>query len=84
MSARLRALAVSILLASAMPAQQANFTNTGGTVTLGTDFVLAGSVLASPPGTVSLSCPVTALPPAPIRRSGSAQAEHLPFSRATG
>jgi len=61
--AYLRLWALAVLPACVMTAQQASFSNTGGTVTLGTDLVLAGSVLGSPAGTVSLSCPVTALPP---------------------
>lgn len=63
MATNLRVFGISVLLASAMAAQQASFTNTGGTVTLGTDLTLTGATLASPAGTVSLSCPATALPP---------------------
>src|SRR5260370_14790447 len=51
------------MLASAVMAQQASYTNTGGTVTLGTDLAIANSTVANPAGTASLSCPVTALPP---------------------
>ena len=71
MAANLRVLASSILLASALAAQQAAFTNSGGTISLGTDLVLTGSTVASPAGTYALDCPVTALPP------GTYQAEWL-------
>lgn len=63
MAASLRVLAFSFLLAAGMAAQQSSFTDTGGTVTLGTDLVITGTALASPSGTLTLSCPVTALPP---------------------
>ena len=63
MATNLRVLAFAILLASAVPAQQWNFTDAGGIVTLGTDLALAGATVASPSGTIAVSCPVTALPP---------------------
>ena len=63
MATNLRVLAFAILLASAVPAQQWNFTDAGGVVTLGTDLALAGATVASPSGTIAVSCPVTALPP---------------------
>ena len=47
----------------AAPAQQWSFTDTGGTVTMGSDLVMAGTSVASPSGVLSLSCPATALPP---------------------
>ncbi|MGA3042287.1 MAG: choice-of-anchor D domain-containing protein [Bryobacteraceae bacterium] len=52
-----------ILAAAAAAAQQWSLTDTGGTVTLGTDLTLAGATVASPAGTFSMSCPATALPP---------------------
>src|SRR5450631_1193042 len=52
-----------LLPAFAAPAQQWSFTDTGGTVTLGGDLVMAGTSVASPSGVLSLSCPATALPP---------------------
>ena len=63
MATNLRVLACALLLAAALLGQQAAFTDTGGTVTLGADLVLAAVTVASPAGTLSLSCPVTALPP---------------------
>ena len=63
MGTNLRALAFMILASCAASAQQFSFTDAGGTVTLGTDLVVAGATVASPSGTATLSCPVTALPP---------------------
>ena len=71
MATKLRVLAFMILAAAAASAQQWSFTDTGGAVTLGTDLVIAGTGVASPAGTLSLSCPATALPP------GTYQAEWL-------
>ena len=56
-------LSSSLLLGCSLAAQQATFTNAGGSVSLGSDFVISGSSLASPSGTLSFDCPVTALPP---------------------
>ncbi|HZT31299.1 MAG TPA: choice-of-anchor D domain-containing protein [Bryobacteraceae bacterium] len=44
-------------------AGQANYQSSGGTVTLGSDFVVSASVVSSPPGTLSISCPVTPYAP---------------------
>ena len=63
MYTHLRVLAVTILAAWAAPAQQWSFTDTGGSVTLGTDLVMAGVSVGSPAGSLSFSCPATALPP---------------------
>ena len=65
MATNLRVLAFMILAAAAAPAQQWSFTDTGGTVTLGTDLVMAGIAVANPAGTLSMSCPVTELTPGP-------------------
>jgi streptogramin lyase len=71
MATNLRVATSLFLLASALSAQQAAFTNSGGTITLGTDLVMTGSTVASPAGSYSLGCPVTALPP------GTYQAEWI-------
>lgn len=63
MATNLRVLTFMILAAAAAPAQQWSITDTGGTVALGTDLTVAGATVASPAGTFSMSCPVTALPP---------------------
>ena len=56
-----------ILAAAGASAQQWTFTDTGGTVTLGADLTMAGASTASPAGTFSMSCPVTAVPPGTYR-----------------
>jgi len=63
MGVKFKVLTFVILASCAAPAQQWSFTNTGGTVTLGTDLAVAGATVASPSGTFGLSCPVIALPP---------------------
>jgi hypothetical protein len=50
MATNLRVATSLFLLASALCAQQAAFTNSGGTITLGTDLVMTGSTVASPAG----------------------------------
>src|ERR1700683_1762880 len=44
-------------------ADQASYVSSGGSVTLTSTFTISGASLASPAGTLSLSCPVIALPP---------------------
>src|SRR5208283_1051513 len=58
------ALAVALLVISAAPgafASQLVLKSTGGTASLGTDFLLAGSAVASPAGTLSIDCPITSI-----------------------
>jgi sugar lactone lactonase YvrE len=47
--------------APAALASQLVLNSTGGTMTLGTDFVLTGSTVASPSGTLSIDCPITSV-----------------------
>ena len=63
MGTNLKVLAFVIQASCAALAQQFSFTDAGGTVTLGTDLVVAGATVASPSGSFTLSCPATALPP---------------------
>lgn len=58
------AIAAAFLLVSAAPgafARQLVLNSTGGTMTLGTDFVLTGSSVTTPVGTLSLDCPITSI-----------------------
>src|SRR5208283_3339104 len=58
------ALAVALLVISAAPgafASQLVLKSTGGTASLGTDFLLNGSAVASPAGTLSIDCPITSV-----------------------
>lgn len=63
MPRKLTICAVLMMLASVASANQTTFTNTGGTVTLGSSMVLASSNLGSPAGTVALTCPVASISP---------------------
>ena len=84
MATRLRLVVFSIMLASTTAAQQFSFSNSGGTVTLGTDLVLAGSSLANPSGTFSFSVRLPRSLQALTPRSGSARAARSRFSRTMG
>jgi NHL repeat/Abnormal spindle-like microcephaly-assoc'd, ASPM-SPD-2-Hydin len=42
-------------------ASQIVLNSTGGTMTIGTDFVLSGATVANPAGTVSIDCPITTI-----------------------
>lgn len=58
------ALAVVLVVISTVPrafASQLVLNSTGGTMTIGTDFVLSGVTVANPPGTVSIDCPITSI-----------------------
>ncbi len=58
------ALAVALVMISAAPgafASQLVLKSTGGTMTLGTDFILDGSTVATPAGTLSIDCPITSV-----------------------
>ena len=64
-----RTLAALVLLLSSLSpvvtlADQVVSTDSGGTVTLGSDFVISNATLADPAGTLSLSCQVTSIGPA--------------------
>ena len=63
MATSIRLLTFPILLSFTLMAQRATYTNTSGTVTLAANLSITGSLVASPAGSFSLSCPVTALPP---------------------
>ena len=52
---------IVISAASGAFASQLVLKSTGGTMTLGTDFVLEGSAVASPAGTLSIDCPITSV-----------------------
>lgn len=67
MTTKLRVLTLIILATAAASAQQWNITDTGGTVTLGADLTIAGAAVANPAGTLSVSCPATAVPPGTYR-----------------
>jgi hypothetical protein len=56
------AAAVIVVFASrAAVASQLVLGSTGGTATLGSDFIVAGSSVANPAGTISLDCPITSV-----------------------
>jgi len=58
------ALAAGFIVIFSAPgafASQLLLNSTGGTMTLGTDFVLEGSTVASPAGTLSIDCPITSV-----------------------
>jgi hypothetical protein len=58
------ALAVALVVISVAPhafAGQLVINSTGGTMTIGTDFVLSGATVANPAGTVSIDCPITSV-----------------------
>jgi streptogramin lyase len=67
MATNLKALTLIILAAAAASAQQFNYTDAGGTVTLGADLTIAGAAVVNPAGTLSVSCPVTSVPPGTYR-----------------
>lgn len=60
---KLTICAALMMLASVASANQTTFSNTGGTVTLGSNLVLANSNLGSPTGTVAFTCPVASISP---------------------
>ena len=58
------AFVVALLFLSAAPRAFANqlvLNSTGGTATLGTDFILSASTVANPAGTLSIDCPITSI-----------------------
>lgn len=58
------AVAVALVVICAAPgafASQLVLNSTGGTMTLGTDFVLEGSTVTNPAGTLSIDCPITSV-----------------------
>ena len=58
------ALVVALAVISAVPrafASQLVISSTGGTMTIGTDFVLSGATVANPAGTISIDCPITSI-----------------------
>ena len=55
----LAAVFIVISAATGAFASQLVLNSKGGTMTLGTDFVLEGSTIASPAGTLSIDCPIT-------------------------
>ena len=62
----LAAAFVTISAASGAFASQLVLNSTGGTMTLGTDFVLAGSTVTIPSGTLSIDCPITSVGGSPV------------------
>jgi len=52
---------ILLLLANAAFASQLLFNSTGGTATLGNDFILTSASVPSPAGTLSLECPITSV-----------------------
>src|SRR6266567_2115311 len=57
----LAAVFVVICAALSAFASQLVLNSTGGTMTLGKDFVLKGSSVTSPPGTLSIDSPITSV-----------------------
>jgi hypothetical protein len=56
------ALAIALVVISAAPrtyASQLVLNSTGGTMTIGTDFVLTGATVANPAGAIAIDCPIT-------------------------
>jgi len=53
-------LALSLIAPRAF-ASQMILNSTGGTMTIGTDFVLSGATVANPAGTLSIDCPITTI-----------------------
>ena len=61
-----RAIAFTIALALALVANRAFasqmlLNSTGGSMTIGTDFVVTGATVANPAGTISIDCPITSI-----------------------
>src|ERR1700693_1613356 len=54
---------MALLLFLALPAfaSQQVFNSSGGTATLGTDFVLSGATATNPAGTLAINCPITSV-----------------------
>ncbi len=52
-------------LCVSVAAAQVTYTNSSGSVIQGANLVVTNSIVASPPGTLSLSCPLTAFAPGP-------------------
>src|SRR5579862_4066706 len=48
---------------SAAMADQTLFSNSGGTVTMGSDLIVSGSSVSSPAGSLSVDCPLTSITP---------------------
>src|SRR5579871_4758230 len=57
---------IGVLLVSAVTAQQFNYTNSGGSFTLGSSLSMSGP-MNSPAGTYTFNCPVTSVPPGTYR-----------------
>lgn len=58
------AIAVALFGISAAPgafASQMVLTSTGGSMSIGTDFVLTGATVGSPAGTIAIDCPITSV-----------------------
>ena len=54
-------MAVFLILALPAFGSRQVFNSSGGTVTLGTDFVLSGATTTNPAGTLSINCPITSV-----------------------
>jgi hypothetical protein len=52
---------VAITTATGAFASQLVLNSTGGTMTIGTDFVLSGATVANPAGTIAIDCPITTI-----------------------
>src|SRR5580704_14123889 len=61
--ARFAVAMMAVLLFLALPAfaSQQVFNSSGGTATLGTDFVLSGATATNPAGTLAINCPITSV-----------------------
>jgi sugar lactone lactonase YvrE len=61
--ARFALATMAVLLFLTLPAfaSQQVFNSSGGTATLGTDFVLSGATATNPAGTLSINCPITSV-----------------------
>jgi len=61
--ARFALAMMAVLLFLALPtfASQQVFNSSGGTATLGTDFVLSGATATNPAGTLAINCPITSV-----------------------
>ena len=79
------AIALFVISRSARAASRARLVlnSTGGTMTIGTDFVLTGATVANPAGTISIDCPITSVATAPIASPTIAPAEVSAISRPT-
>ena len=59
-------IALALAAAPSVFARQLVLNSTGGTMTLGTDFVLTNSAVTAPAGTLSLDCPITSVGGSPV------------------